>query len=41
MSLSRVRAQRAHELSAKLADALAHVEQLMFFVEDDEQAGQH
>jgi hypothetical protein len=40
VSLSGARAQRARELSAKLADALAHVERLMFFVEGDAQAGQ-
>jgi hypothetical protein len=35
VSLSGARAQRARELTDKIADALAHVERLMFFVEGD------
>jgi hypothetical protein len=34
-TLSGARAQRARELSAKIADAIAHVERLAFFVEGD------
>lgn len=37
VSLSSVRAERARELVEKIADALAHVERLMFFVEGDGQ----
>jgi hypothetical protein len=35
VSLSGARAERAHELTDKIADTLAHVERLMFFVEGD------
>jgi hypothetical protein len=35
VSLSGARAERARELTDKIADALAHVERLMFFVEGD------
>lgn len=37
VSLSGTRAERARELTDKIADALAHVERLMFFVEGDGQ----
>jgi hypothetical protein len=37
VSLSGARAQRGGELTEKIADALAHVERLMFFVEGDGQ----
>jgi hypothetical protein len=37
VSLSGARAQRACELTDKIADALAHCERLMFFVEGDSQ----
>jgi hypothetical protein len=33
--LSGARAERARELTDKIADALTHVERLMFFVEGD------
>jgi hypothetical protein len=36
-SLSGARAKRARELTEMIADALAHVERLMFFVESDGQ----
>jgi hypothetical protein len=35
VSLSGARAQRARELTEKIADAIGHVERLMFFVEGD------
>jgi hypothetical protein len=35
VSLSGARGQRARELTDKIADALAHVERLMFFVQGD------
>jgi hypothetical protein len=37
VSLSGARAKRARELTDKIADTLAHVERLMFYVEDDDQ----
>jgi hypothetical protein len=35
VSLSGARAQRARELTEKIADAIGHVERLMFFIEGD------
>ena len=35
VSLSGARAERARELTEKIADALAHAERLLFFVEGD------
>jgi hypothetical protein len=37
VSLSGAREKRAGELTEKIADALAHVERLMFYVESDSQ----
>jgi hypothetical protein len=37
VSLSGARAERASELTEKIADALAHVERLMFYVQGDGQ----
>jgi hypothetical protein len=37
VSLSGAREKRARELTEKIADALAHAERLMFFVEGDNQ----
>jgi hypothetical protein len=37
VSLSGARAKRAGELTEMIADALTHVERLMFFVEGDNQ----
>jgi hypothetical protein len=37
VSLSGARANRARELTEMIADALAHAERLMFFVEGDSQ----
>jgi hypothetical protein len=37
VSLSGTRAKRARELTEMIADALAHAERLMFFVEGDDQ----
>jgi hypothetical protein len=37
VSLSGAREKRARELTEMIADTLAHVERLMFFVEGDDQ----
>jgi hypothetical protein len=37
VSLSGARAERASELTDKIADALVHVERLMFYIEGDGQ----
>jgi hypothetical protein len=37
INLTGPRAERARQLTEKIADALAHVERLLFFVEGDDQ----